>query len=399
MNYNKETNESEFQYMWRLCSAKDSGTIDMTWTELAKVLNENLFNDEEDYLGESAYRKKYQSAKLFYDEVFSKMESEDFKEQYMAQKRELERLKIQYRDNRNAWNKQNYITARAEQKLDYLEEVLSNMSVEHFPSVEHSVTTSDNDLLIMLTDWHIGATYSSVWGEYNTDIARERLKTLSNEIINIANTHNSENAVIYLGGDLLSGSIHSTIQITNRENVIDQLKIVCKLLSEFIYSISGAFKHVTIYSSVGNHTRLTTKEDALHDERLDSLIPWACSALLSNVDNVTFNEHRNLDSGIVDISIRGNSYIGVHGDYDKFSKSGISNLCMYLGFIPYAILFGHLHTCAFDETNGVKMIRGGALGGSGDQYTIEQRLSGKPSQMVCVCNKDGVQAYYPIELD
>ena len=45
------------------------------------------------------------------------------------------------------------------------------------------------------------------------------------------------------------------------------------------------------------------------------------------------------------------------------------------------------------------MIRGGSLAGSGDDYTIEKRLSGKPSQMVCVCNKRGVACYYPIELD
>jgi len=57
-----------------------------------------------------------------------------------------------------------------------------------------------------------------------------------------------------------------------------------------------------------------------------------------------------------------------------------------------------MHTCAVDEYNGVKMIRGGSLAGSGDSYTIEKRLSGKPSQMVCVCDKYGVEAYYPIEL-
>lgn len=56
-------------------------------------------------------------------------------------------------------------------------------------------------------------------------------------------------------------------------------------------------------------------------------------------------------------------------------------------------------TCAVDETNGIKMIRGGSLAGSGDSYTIEKRLSGKASQMVCVCNKNGVVCYYPIELN
>lgn len=45
------------------------------------------------------------------------------------------------------------------------------------------------------------------------------------------------------------------------------------------------------------------------------------------------------------------------------------------------------------------MIRGGSLAGSGDDYTIEKRLTGKASQMVCVCDSTGVICYYPIELN
>ena len=109
--------------------------------------------------------------------------------------------------------------------------------------------------------------------------------------------------------------------------------------------------------------------------------------------------HRNLDNGISDMNIRGKTYIACHGDYDSFSKSGVANLVLMLGFVPYAITFGHMHTCAVDECNGVKMIRGGSLAGSGDDYTIEKRLNGKASQMVCVCSDKGVDAYYTVELN
>ena len=98
------------------------------------------------------------------------------------------------------------------------------------------------------------------------------------------------------------------------------------------------------------------------------------------------------------MNIRGKTYIGCHGDYDAFSKNGVANLILMLGFVPYAVTFGHMHTCAVDEANGIKMIRGGSLAGSGDSYTIEKRLSGKPSQMVCVCSEKGVDAYYTVEL-
>ena len=99
----KNKDETELQYVWRLCSAKDSGSLDMTWDELAEVLNKNLREDESEYYGSSAYRKKYQQAKAFRDEVFVAEESEDYQKDIMALKRELERAKVQFRDERNAW--------------------------------------------------------------------------------------------------------------------------------------------------------------------------------------------------------------------------------------------------------------------------------------------------------
>ena len=237
-----------------------------------------------------------------------------------------------------------------------------------------------------------------MWGEYNSDIAKKRLNQLLNEIIAIKKIHNSENCFISLQGDAISGSIHKAIQITNRENVIEQIKIASELISSFCYELSKVFSNIYMTSVVGNHSRIDRKEDALHDERLEDIISWSIELSLKHIDNFYILK-TNLDNGIAKMTIRDKIYINIHGDFDRYSNSGVSNLCMYLGFIPYAITFGHLHTCAVDETNGVKMIRGGSLAGAGDDYTIEKRLSGKPSQMVCICNNKGVACYYPIELD
>ena len=142
-NTERTENESELQYIWRLCSAKDSGILDYTWDELANVLNKNLREEDEEWTS-SAYRKKYQQAKVFYDEVFSKMESEHYYQELLEQKRDLERMKIQFRDERNAWNKQNYIDARATQKLDYLEEQLISIGKTQFSNNNVKPIKSNN---------------------------------------------------------------------------------------------------------------------------------------------------------------------------------------------------------------------------------------------------------------
>ena len=50
------------------------------------------------------------------------------------------------------------------------------------------------------------------------------------EIIEIQKTHIAENCVCLLLGDLISGSIHKTISVTNKENVIEQVKLACEYI-------------------------------------------------------------------------------------------------------------------------------------------------------------------------
>ena len=394
MDLKKQKNESELQYIWRLSLAKDSGTLDMTWDELADVFNENLKTD----YGSSAFRKKFQMAQHFYDDVFSKMDNSEITQELMKQKRELERLKIQYRDERNAWNKQNYSEARLEQKLDYLEQELKDMGKINCPEFINMGIDSDHDMLVILSDFHIGQCFDSTWGKYNSDIAAKRIEQLEENVRKISHNHKCENLYVSIAGDLISGSIHKSIAITNREDVITQIKIASKLIISFCYNMSKYFKNVYITNVAGNHSRIDKKDDALHSERLDDLVGWVVSSSLQHINNIHFMNNR-FDIGIAEMNIRGKQYVTVHGDYDRYSKSGVENLVMMIGYIPYAVLFGHLHVCSLDECNGVKMIRGGSLAGTGDQYTIEKRLYGRPSQMICICNDRGVECYYPIELD
>lgn len=389
--------ETEEQFLWRVGQMVDSGKIE-SWASVNDIVNKELGIDEDKWRDESSFRKRYQAAKKFYDGCFSKMESDTYANEVATMKRELERAKIQFRDERNAWQKQNYIDARVESKLDLLEEKLSEIGKVEFNNCDNIQIKGDTDLLVILSDLHIGQCFSSTWGEYNSAIARNRLEQLLLEVVKIGRRHNSEKVYISIQGDLISGSIHKALAITNRENVIEQIKLAAELITSFSYELSKYFNHVFISNVSGNHSRLDKKEDALHDERLDDLISWIVESSLKHIDNVT-TLHRNLDTGIVDLNIRSKSYIAVHGDYDSFTRNGVANLVLMLGFVPYAVTFGHLHTCAVDECNGIKMIRGGSLAGSGDSYTVEKRLSGKPSQMICVCSEKGVDAYYTVELN
>lgn len=390
-SYKRFENESDEELIYRVCSNKD---LIGSWQDVANILNELLGTE----YTESKFRKQFQAFNKMLNANRGKFtDSDEQIKEIEVQKRELERKKIQFRDERNAWQKQNYADARVEEKLDKLEDELTSLGRTNFDTHNTLSIDSDNDMLVILSDLHIGQTFDSIFGKYNTDIAKDRLNQLLNEVLSIRDLHNSRKCYVSLQGDLISGNIHKSIQVTNRENVIEQIKNATELVSSFCYELSLHFENVFLSNVSGNHTRIERKEDAIHDERLDDIISWAVELSLKHIDNFHVL-HRNIDTGIADIDIRGKSYIAVHGDYDGFNKSGVQNLCLALGFVPYAITFGHLHVCSVDETNGVKMIRGGSLAGCGDSYTIEKRLTGKPSQMVCICTNKGIKAYYPIEL-
>lgn len=396
-DFTRLENENYNAYIWRLDNLIQSGKY-KNWREITPMVNKELFDDDESqYRDESAYRKACKYARDFKDAgIFNS--NEEYLKELQIQKRELERKKIQFRDERNAWQKQNYTDARVEEKLNKLELELTSLGRINFDKHNNVSIDSDNDMLIILSDLHIGQTFDSIFGKYNTDVAKDRLNQLLKEIISIRKLHNSKKCYVSLQGDLISGNIHKSIQVSNRENVIEQIKIATELISSFCYELSLHFETVFMSNVSGNHTRMDRKDDAIHDERLDDIISWAIGLSLKHIDNFHIL-HRNIDTGIADIQIRGKSYISVHGDYDGFNKSGVQNLCLALGYLPYAITYGHMHVCSVDETNGVKMIRGGSLAGCGDSYTIEKRLTGKPSQMICICTNKGVKAYYPVELN
>ena len=398
----RRENENEEQYLWRVGQLKDSGVLNMDWDELAERINKEWREDEDEYRTSSAYRKPYNQAKRFYEAgVFSKFDEDEYVDKLNEQKRELEKSKVAYRDERSAWNKQNRIEARIEEKLDNLERELQDIGKSLYDVSEKvSVRCGDNSLIVMLSDLHTGQTFDSPFGQYNTQILKYRMSKLLSKVIAIGNRHNSVMVNVVLLGDQISGNIHNTIQVSNRENVIEQIKIASEIISNFCVELSKVFGFVNVYEVAGNHSRLVSnKELAVHDERLDNLITWIVKQMTSHIENIKIHDDDNrIDSGISMFELYGKDYVAVHGDYDVLNKTGVGNLSMMLGKIPYAIMNGHNHFPSNTDVNGVKVIQGGSMAGSGDDYTIEKRLSGKPNQTVLVCDEDGIDCIYNVEL-
>lgn len=392
--------QSELSYLWAIGQAKDGGVYDGTWEDIADLINFYYRADDTEYKTSSAYRKPYEQAKKFYESgVFNKFSEDEYVQKLTDTKRQLEREKVKVRDERRAWNKQNYNEARIDDFLEQMADSLRTSGAVQFASeCSDRALTSDNDMIVLLSDLHIGATFENIFGIYNTDIAKERMDKLLSNVLKLQKIHNSEDCYVLSLGDQISGIIHKTIQVTNRENVVEQVKIATELISSFCYELTKVFNKVYFIPASGNHSRLTTvKENAMHDDRLDDIVSWCVGLKLSHISN--FIMWSGIDTSMSVFNVRGKTYVAVHGDYDDFSKSGIHKLIGMIRVFPEACFMGHLHTIAVDEVNEVKMIRGGSLAGSGDSFTVEKRLSGKASQLVAIADDSGLTAYYPVYLE
>ena len=397
----KRPNESELGYIWRVGKMKDDGVIDMTWGELSDVMNKQLRDPDEEW-SESAYRKKYALIRDAYDQIFSDYQNDDYLKELTLQKQEIQKEKRKLYDERLDLNRRLREEARLETTIDRIGQTLSDISGRFFSSNVPNLPTvmSDNKMVVCLSDLHIGANFQNVDGEYNTDVARDRIKQYLSEIKKIQNSNNCSECVIAILGDCISGSIHRTISVTNKEDVVEQVKIASMLISEFVDVLSQWFKKITVYSVGGNHSRIEKKaEDALLSERLDNLIPWFVEKMMANKKNVEVISHTFDDTlGIFNVGEK--VYFIQHGDYSSITDAAIGKLVLWAKQTPYCILTGHMHYPAMTDVSGIKVIQSGSLCGSGDEFTRQKRLTGKPSQTVIVTKNDGsIYGVYPIELN
>lgn len=374
--------------------------VDRTIDDDYEELSERLFG-EGNCFSSSEVRKRMYGMKALIDAIEQDGEASivdmDLLSEIDAKKIELQKERQKFFDQRNAYTK----LLRERSRQEELNEILFDaVKAGNLPTLNYTYTDiapSDNDLLVSMNDIHYGANVQNYWNTYNSDICRNMMRKYLDRIISIGKTHCSENCIVWANGDEISGNIHQSIAVTNKENVIEQIKGVSELIAEFLAALSGHFREVVFVSVAGNHSRIEPNKDrALVSERLDDLVEWYLGARLQNFENVIIGGGEKIDSTIYLIDVRGKTYCGVHGDFDG-SAGKVQSLQTMAGRPIYAMLSGHLHHNKTDDVQGVKTIMAGSFVGM-DDYCVQRRIVGKAEQMVCVCDSDGVRCTYDIPL-
>lgn len=221
-NLDRLDGESELAYIWRLGQLKDNEVIDMTWPALAEVLNRNL-REEDDYLTESAFRKKYSIMKQAKAEVFDGLTSSNELDEIRSERYELYKERVKLSDERRQLNASLRSKAREESFIDQVREIFSGFKYEPIETRSKWLMTDNLDdgttLLIPAYDIHYGLKVDNSWNKYNPVICRERFVKYVNRIRAIQEKHKAKKAVVVIS-EAISGAIHSTLRFETNENVI-----------------------------------------------------------------------------------------------------------------------------------------------------------------------------------
>jgi len=365
-----------------ICKKKITGEDIRSWDEIATPLG---------YKSGEALRqayKKYRAKDGTLPSTKSNLDLEAI---------ELKKERIKLRDERNELNRLIRESARKETTQEIIFDAVSQLNeLRPLNISKKNITESDNEALLFLSDWHFGEQVDLKFNKYNEEVFVDRLESLTFETIKRAKLNGCKVITIMGLGDLLSGGIHTSTRVQNKEDIIMQTKIVSEYLAKFLYELALEFDKVNFYSVSGNHGRVFgNKEDSTRNENFENLIPWYLKARTSNVSNVEIYDN-NYDKDIIVTEIKGKIIFGVHGENTKMTT--ISNdLGGMLRYMPDIVAMGHLHFPEYRMDNQTHVFRNGSLIGN-NNYSNSIYKSSDANQTLLIISEKDVEAIYNINL-
>lgn len=383
---------NNFEKKLELVLQKLNKEIDLDWSEIVELLE---LDCSADHLRKTAY-----GIKECYDYFNSKTKEMIAKEEYeklLEQELKIKKEKVKLNDLRNQLNKQVRELARDESVEEILAEKLYELNKQ--PKMINDIPLYDNkeqQACLVLSDIHYGETVDIFLNKYDSDICKQRMNYLIDKTIEYCKLNKINILNVFMLGDLISNEHYTTIRLSNRENMIEQIIGVSELLSEAMMKLASNIPFVTIGVTTGNHCRVHQKKDNLNKDNYVTLIKEFLTLRLTNISNITFMENK-YDNEVITANICGLNVVGTHGDKtDK--KQATYQLSSLLNQKIDILLVGHYHEMATQVHHETTVIRNGSMVGS-NEYSRNLNLHTRPTQRLLILSEDGCDCIYDIKLD
>lgn len=351
---------------------KDKGELDIDWNGLAAILNKELYADESEYLGECAYRKKYQAARMFYDEVFSKQgRGSDYLDEIRRAQNELRKERVKLQTEKNEYLKWIREEARDELYLEKVVDAIRNTVGRQHTINDIPVVHSERAGVLCIADAHFGkeftirGVFNNIINEYSPEVFYNRMEALYNETIEQVKKNSLSVLRVYNLGDSIDGFLRNSQIWTLRYGAIDSSIMFGNYMGDWLRKLSASVN--VIYAQTdGNHDefRLLDGRKGQHLCESAGKIIRNCITL-KNQDNKNFQSIEN-DTGFIYDEVCGYGVFGLHGEVKDVTTAMKEYENIYRVSISY-LIGGHKHHSYFQSCGAKKGCVGvGSIAGVDD---------------------------------
>lgn len=346
----------------------------------------------------------YRTLKLMERGDYQEADGSRLLDEIETKKIELMREKQKFYDQRREWNKLVAESGRQENLEDRLAAIAGDLKdtigAVYDGVLPVSFDPSDEEAVLFLCDWHYGMTANNVWNTYNTEICKQRVSYVVNAAAARAIWHKCRKMHVVVLGDLIHGGIHVSARVASEELVCEQIMHAAELLAQSIEFLSCCIPEIDVYLTYGNHARtIQTKNDNLHRDNMERLIPWWLEQRLAGTENVRVMEES--PNEFILAKVCGYNICATHGDLDgvKSSPRMLATLFQkkYGCDIDYVVLADKHHTEGFEEL-GIDAEICGSLCGT-DEFANNHRLYATPRQLLWIFNDQGRDAEYKLRCE
>lgn len=386
-DFKKLENENYHQYIWRMDELVQSGKY-KNWKEITPFINEELFGDDEsEYRDESAYRKAVKYARDFYESgVFGDNEDVYYKK-LQAEKRELEKVKVQIQTEKLEYSRWLREEARDELITEKICDSVSSLSPLNIPQY---ISPSHNPRAYALVfgdehfgvDFELKGLFGDVLNAYSPEIFEKRMWDLFNQTIEVIQKENIDTLNIFSMGDFSDGILRVSQLMKLRYGVVDGTIKYADFISTWLNEFTK-YVRVNYQSTNGNHTELRmigAPKGTFTEDNMGKVVSEFIKTRLKDNPNFTYIEN---PTGYIYAELVGCPILGIHGEVKNMANA-IREFSSIYGIQIQYLLAGHLHHNKVEEVGvNQEVINIGSIIGI-DNYSLSLRKTSNASAKLLV---------------
>ena len=395
--YEKRNDESQIDYIKRVTSLREE--YDLSYSQWCTLVCGASYSEDN---SRKAYYVVEKMLPLI--DYQCSIDQAKVKKYNDLKSREIQIMKERekQKDERRAFTKLMRTEARWEHFFEMVNEEIRNLNTDNFQmNINPYKNFSNNEAILMLSDWHTGMLVNNALNVYNKDVEITRVCNLIEQTIINCKNNDVKILNVAICGDMIEGNLNISGKILSTESVIDQLLTTSELLTNALIKLSQAIPRVNVWFTTGNHGRFEKEtKNLIEADNFELILEEYVKMKIEIIKhkeklgwNIKFHENKYPNLAIIPIENCNKKVVASHGTKDKNIKNNLNRINSYLNEHYDYCFMGHLHSPSHQYGCYVN----GCLSGS-SEYAQTQRYNNPPTQIMMVFFENGSVSLFEMVL-